>query len=155
MDTSTFPQATVGPLHGLRIVEFAGIGPGPFAGMMLADMGADVIVVDRAADQEKAAKYPRAAMNRGKRSVALDLKSEAGRAAAWDLIQSADALIEGFRPGVMESNWATDILLYVFVASPESSRVHCTSAMRFSIAKMASARASAFFSPACASILAR
>lgn len=102
MDTSTSPQATVGPLHGLRIVEFAGIGPGPFAGMMLADMGADVIVVDRAADQEKAAKYPRAAMNRGKRSVALDLKSESGRAAAWDLIQSADALIEGFRPGVME-----------------------------------------------------
>lgn len=92
----------LGPLHGLRVVEFAGIGPGPFTGMMLADMGADVIVVDRAADMEKAALYPRAAMNRGKRSVALDLKSDAGRADAWALIESADALIEGFRPGVME-----------------------------------------------------
>jgi alpha-methylacyl-CoA racemase len=89
-------------LHGLRIVEFAGIGPGPFAGMMLADMGADVVVIDRAADVAAAAHYPRAAMNRGKRSVALDLKSEAGREAAWALIESSDALIEGFRPGVME-----------------------------------------------------
>ncbi len=91
-----------GPLHGLRVIEFAGIGPGPFAGMMLADMGADVIVIERAADVAAAARQPRAAMNRGKRSVALDLKSDAGRAAAWALIESADALIEGFRPGVME-----------------------------------------------------
>jgi alpha-methylacyl-CoA racemase len=89
-------------LQGLRIVEFAGIGPGPFAGMMLADMGADVIVIDRAADVAAAAHYPRAAVNRGKRSVALDLKSDAGREAAWALIESSDALIEGFRPGVME-----------------------------------------------------
>ena len=102
MDSTTSSKTSVGPLQGLRIVEFAGIGPGPFAGMMLADMGADVIVVDRAADLEKAAQYPRAAMNRGKRSIALDLKSEAGRADAWALIESADALIEGFRPGVME-----------------------------------------------------
>ena len=101
--TSTFnPEPALGPLHGLRVIEFGGIGPGPFAGMMLADMGADVIVVDRAADVAVASKYPRAAMNRGKRSVALDLKSEAGREAVWKLFESADALIEGFRPGVME-----------------------------------------------------
>ena len=68
--TSTFnPEPSLGPLHGLRVIEFGGIGPGPFAGMMLADMGADVIVVERAADVAVASKYPRAAMNRGKRSV--------------------------------------------------------------------------------------
>jgi alpha-methylacyl-CoA racemase len=91
-----------GPLAGLKIIEFAGIGPGPFTGMMLADMGAEVIVIDRAADVARASKYPRAASNRGKRSVALDLKSEADLEVAWALIESADALIEGFRPGVME-----------------------------------------------------
>ncbi len=91
-----------GPLHGLRVIEFAGIGPGPFTGMMLADMGADVIVIERAADVAAAAGRPRPALSRGKRSVALDLKSDAGRAAAWALIESADALIEGYRPGVME-----------------------------------------------------
>lgn len=98
--TSEAPSS--GPLQGLRVIEFAGIGPGPFTGMMLADMGADVIVIERAADVAAAAHQPRPAMNRGKRSVALDLKSDAGRAAAWALIESADALIEGFRPGVME-----------------------------------------------------
>ena len=91
-----------GPLAGLRVIEFAGIGPGPFAAMMLADMGADVIVIERAADAAAAAGYPRSALNRGKRSIALDLKSEAGRDAAWRLIESADALTEGYRPGVME-----------------------------------------------------
>lgn len=94
--------STQGPLAGLKIIEFAGIGPGPFTGMMLADMGAEVIVIDRAADVARASKYPRAASNRGKRSVALDLKSEADLEVAWALIESADALIEGFRPGVME-----------------------------------------------------
>ena len=102
MEPSSSNKASAGPLQGLRIIEFSGIGPGPFAGMMLADMGADVIVLDRAADQQRASLYPRAPMNRGKRSVALDLKCEAGRAQAWALIESADALIEGFRPGVME-----------------------------------------------------
>ena len=91
-----------GPLHGVRVIEFAGIGPGPFTGMLLADMGADVIVIERAADMAAAAGQPRPALSRGKRSVALDLKSDAGRAAAWALIESSDALIEGFRPGVME-----------------------------------------------------
>ena len=88
------------PLLGLRIIEFAGIGPGPMAGMMLADMGAEVIVIDRAADV-----HPRnqtMACQRGKRSLALNLKTEEGIALAWQLIESADALIEGFRPGVME-----------------------------------------------------
>jgi len=100
----TFSSQTppCGPLHGVRVIEFSGIGPAPFAGMMLADMGADVIVIDRAADVAAAAGRPRPAMHRGKRSVALDLKSDAGREAAWALLESADALIEGFRPGVME-----------------------------------------------------
>lgn len=89
-----------GPLTGLRIVEFAGIGPGPFAGMMLADMGADVIVIDRASDV-RPENIPLFSQ-RGKRSLALDLKNEAARGALWRLLESADALIEGFRPGVME-----------------------------------------------------
>lgn len=96
------PTHGSGPLSGLRIIEFAGIGPGPFAGMMLADMGAEVILIERSADHAAASHYPRMAQNRGKKSIALDLKSEAGREAAWRLIESADALIEGFRPGVME-----------------------------------------------------
>lgn len=96
------PTHGSGPLSGLRIIEFAGIGPGPFAGMMLADMGAEVILIERSADFAAASHYPRMAQNRGKKSIALDLKSEAGREAAWRLIESADALIEGFRPGVME-----------------------------------------------------
>jgi alpha-methylacyl-CoA racemase len=89
---------SVGALAGIRVVEFAGLGPAPFAGMMLADMGADVIVIDRIDN----AANERADEHRGKRSVALDLKSERGRDIAWALIERADALIEGFRPGVME-----------------------------------------------------
>lgn len=96
----TSPAAGPGPLAGLRIIEFSGIGPGPFAGLMLADMGAEVIVIDRVADARPGA--PRLFSQRGKRSIALDLKNEAARAVAWQLIESADALIEGFRPGVME-----------------------------------------------------
>ncbi len=100
--THAATRNTTGPLAGFRVVEFAGIGPGPFAGMMLADMGADVIIVERAADAPTASKYPRFPLNRGKRSIALDLKSDEGRALAWRLIESSDMLIEGFRPGVME-----------------------------------------------------
>lgn len=102
MNTPIAPTPARGPLHGLRVIEFAGIGPGPFTGMMLADMGADVILIERAAEAAAAAHYPRMAMNRGKRSIALDLKAPAGRDAAWGLIESADVLIEGYRPGVME-----------------------------------------------------
>jgi alpha-methylacyl-CoA racemase len=89
-----------GPLQGLRIVEFAGLGPCPLAGMLLADMGADVIVVERAA--APGAGLERAATDRNKRSIVLDLKQAQGLQAAWRLLESADALIEGFRPGVME-----------------------------------------------------
>jgi alpha-methylacyl-CoA racemase len=85
-------------LRGVRVVEFAGLGPAPFAGMMLADMGADVVVIDRPDNTST----ERADEHRGKRSLLLDLKSDAGRAAAWALIERADVLIEGFRPGVME-----------------------------------------------------
>ncbi|MBI1338663.1 CoA transferase [bacterium] len=86
-----------GPLAGVRIVEFAGIGPAPFCGMLLADMGADVIRIDR-----KGAPSPPDLAGRGKLAVALDLKRPEGVDAALQLIASADALIEGFRPGVME-----------------------------------------------------
>ncbi|EKE43232.1 alpha-methylacyl-CoA racemase [Oceaniovalibus guishaninsula JLT2003] len=87
-----------GPLAGLRIVEFAGIGPGPFAAMMLADMGADIVRIARPGD----AAAPDDPILRGRRGVALDLKSARGRDAALHLIGQADGLIEGFRPGVME-----------------------------------------------------
>jgi alpha-methylacyl-CoA racemase len=94
----------MGPLAGLRILEFEAIGPGPFAGMMLADMGADVILVDRPLDAGLGLKRDRCVdvMLRGRRSLTLDLKSEGGTEAALRLIEKADALIEGFRPGVME-----------------------------------------------------
>ncbi len=87
-----------GPLVGVKIVEFAGIGPGPFCGMLLADMGADVVRIDRV---DSVGQVPDI-MNRGKRSVAIDLKSPEGGEAALLLIEKADGLIEGFRPGVME-----------------------------------------------------
>jgi alpha-methylacyl-CoA racemase len=94
----------MGPLAGLRILEFEAIGPGPFAGMMLADMGADVLLVDRPADAGLGFGRERRfdVMLRGRRSIVLDLKSAAGVAAALRLCEKADALIEGFRPGVME-----------------------------------------------------
>lgn len=87
-----------GPLVGLKIVEFAGIGPGPFCGMLLADLGADVVRIDRKGTQPGGDFV----MGRGKRSVAIDLKHADGTEAALTLIEKADALIEGFRPGVME-----------------------------------------------------
>lgn len=87
-----------GPLAGVRIVEMAGIGPGPFCGMLLADLGADIVRVDR----PDAPVPVRDIVGRGRRSVGLDLKSDAGRADCLALIAHADALIEGFRPGVME-----------------------------------------------------
>src|SRR5205807_9456542 len=97
-------SAAMGPLAGLRVLEFEAIGPGPFAGMMLADMGADVLLVDRRADSELGFGRERRfdVMLRGRRSVVLDLKTAAGAEAALRLCEKADALIEGFRPGVME-----------------------------------------------------
>ncbi len=94
----------MGPLSGIRVIEFEAIGPGPFAGMLLADMGADVLLVDRPAATDLGLKRERwnDVMMRGRRSVTLDLKSSTGAGAALELIARADALIEGFRPGVME-----------------------------------------------------
>jgi alpha-methylacyl-CoA racemase len=90
-----------GPLTGLRIVELAGIGPGPFAAMMLSDMGAEVLRVDRA--QAVGEPSPRWDVNaRGRRSVGVDLKHPAGAEAVLRLLERADALVEGFRPGVTE-----------------------------------------------------
>jgi alpha-methylacyl-CoA racemase len=94
----TSTSAASGPLSGFRIVEFAGLGPAPFACMMLADMGADVITLDRLGSK----KSHRSATGRGRKVVELDLKDEAAVALALDLLDHADALIEGFRPGVME-----------------------------------------------------
>ncbi|MBA3400187.1 MAG: CoA transferase, partial [Acidimicrobiia bacterium] len=93
-----------GPLNGYRIIEIAGIGPGPFAAMMLSDLGAEVVRVNRANE----VRLPRPdrpnpdVTARGRRSVAVDLKSAGGVEALLALVDGADALIEGFRPGVME-----------------------------------------------------
>jgi alpha-methylacyl-CoA racemase len=94
----------MGPLEGVKVIEVAGIGPGPFAAMMLADMGADVIRVDRAGQVSGGdpAAPPADILNRGRRSIGIDLKSPAGVEALLDLVESADALVEGFRPGVAE-----------------------------------------------------
>jgi alpha-methylacyl-CoA racemase len=95
----------MGPLAGFRIIEMAGIGPAPFAAMLLADMGAEVIRIDRreAADLGLPGKTPKfEVLHRGRRSLSLDVKSDAGRGVVLRLAAKAEALIEGFRPGVME-----------------------------------------------------
>ncbi|WP_295845175.1 CaiB/BaiF CoA-transferase family protein [Tardiphaga sp.] len=94
--TSATGKARSGPLKGIRIVEFAGIGPGPFAAMLLADMGAEVITLVRPKQT------PKGAAARGRTIIAVDLKDEASIAQVLALLDGADALIEGFRPGVME-----------------------------------------------------
>ncbi|MEY4640436.1 MAG: hypothetical protein RLZZ227_430 [Pseudomonadota bacterium] len=86
------------PLRGVSVLEFAGLGPAPFCGMLLSDMGADVIRIDRPGTRYSAADVEA----RGRRSVFIDLKSEAGKQQALALMQEADILIEGYRPGVME-----------------------------------------------------
>jgi alpha-methylacyl-CoA racemase len=93
-----------GPLNGIKVLELESIGPAPFAGMLLADMGADVLVIDRPENTDLGLKRERwyDVMMRGKRSVTLDLKKEKSQEAALELIGRADALIEGMRPGVME-----------------------------------------------------
>lgn len=94
----------MGPLDGFTVIEIAGIGPGPFAAMMLADMGANVVRVDRLTQSDlgitRASR--RNVLNRGRRSVAVDLKRPEGAAIILKLVAKADALIEGFRPGVAE-----------------------------------------------------
>ncbi len=92
-----------GPLRGLRVIELAGLGPGPFAGMMLADAGAEVVLIDRPGATERDRERRRhELMHRGKRSLVLDFKHPQGRALLLDMLAHVDALIEGFRPGVME-----------------------------------------------------
>src|SRR5688572_14658879 len=94
----------MGPRQGVKVLEIAGIGPGPFAAMMLADMGAEVLRIDRA---QNVAASPSAEpnfdlLNRGRRSIGIDLKNEGGIETVLRLVEKADVLIEGFRPGVME-----------------------------------------------------
>ena len=89
----------MGPLTGTKIIELAGIGPGPFCGMLLSDMGAEVIRVDRAGSP---AHRPKDVLTRGRKSIVVDLKSDAGREVVLKLCESSDALFEGFRPGVTE-----------------------------------------------------
>ncbi|ACA18301.1 L-carnitine dehydratase/bile acid-inducible protein F [Methylobacterium sp. 4-46] len=97
--TPPAPPAATGPLAGLRLVEFAGIGPGPFAAMLLADLGADILRVDRPGGADP---YSRHVLTRSRRTVTADLKAPGDRARVLACLDEADALIEGFRPGVME-----------------------------------------------------
>ena len=88
----------MGPLTGTKLIELAGIGPGPFCGMMLADMGAEVIRVNRTNETSRFADV----LARGRKSIAVDLKESRGKALILELCKSADAIFEGFRPGVTE-----------------------------------------------------
>ncbi len=92
----------MGPLKGIRVIEMAGIGPAPFCGMILADMGAEVISVDRISAAGRGSVNE--ISNRGKKSISLDLKKKEGQEIVKKLIKTSDVLIEGFRPGVMEKN---------------------------------------------------
>ena len=94
-----------GPLAGVRVVEIAGIGPGPFAAMLLSDLGADVIRIDRAGHVPPAGANLKPGMDvlaRGRRSVGVDLKHPDGVGTVLRLLEDADVLLEGFRPGVTE-----------------------------------------------------
>lgn len=94
----------MGPLSGLKVVELAGLGPTPFCGMLLGDLGADVLRIDRLQAADLGVEFPGAydLRNRSKRSVAIDMKSLEGHAVLMELIAQADILVEGFRPGVAE-----------------------------------------------------
>ena len=101
----------MGPLDGIRVIEMAGMGPGPFAAMLLADLGADVIRVDRWSDsgdlpdterRVRGTDPTRYVLHRGRRSLGVDLKAPGATELLLDMAAQADALIEGFRPGVME-----------------------------------------------------
>ncbi|MET8725979.1 CaiB/BaiF CoA transferase family protein [Streptomyces parvus] len=96
------PTPGHGPLTGVRVVELAGIGPGPFAAMLLADLGADVVRVDRPGGAGLGIDPAHDLTNRNKRSVVLDLKGDEGPARVLDLVERADILVEGYRPGVAE-----------------------------------------------------
>ncbi|MGW3464226.1 CaiB/BaiF CoA transferase family protein [Streptomyces olivaceoviridis] len=102
MTTAGTPTPGDGPLRGVRVVELAGIGPGPFAAMLLADLGADVVRVDRPGGPGLAIDPAFDVTNRNKRSIVVDLKAPDGPARVLDLAERADILIEGYRPGVAE-----------------------------------------------------
>jgi len=93
------------PLDGIKVIEMAGLAPSPYCGMILADFGADVVVVDRLTKgmPEIPNMMPKNPFDRGKRSVRVNLKTEAGISIIQKMIQSADVLLEPYRPGVMES----------------------------------------------------
>ncbi len=91
-------QTRTGPLAGLRVVEFAGIGPGPHCVMLLSDLGADVLRIDRAGGNG----WPNPVIDRGRHRIELDIRSADGRAAVLETIEHADVIVEGYRPGVME-----------------------------------------------------
>jgi alpha-methylacyl-CoA racemase len=106
-------RAATGPLQGIRILELAGIGPGPFAAMVLADLGADVVRVDRPSDSGADSGAPPDPLARGRRSVVVDLKRPEGVEVVLRLVESSDALIEGFRPGVAERlGFGPDVCLH-------------------------------------------
>ena len=88
-----------GPLSGLKVIEFAGIGPGPFCGMLLSDLGADVVRIDRKGQGRSG---PAEVTSRGRRSLALDLKNPDSIETCLKLFEAAEVVFEGFRPGVME-----------------------------------------------------
>ncbi|MDJ0961863.1 MAG: CaiB/BaiF CoA-transferase family protein, partial [Acidimicrobiia bacterium] len=92
----------MGPLHGIRVIELAGIGPAPFAAMLLGDLGADVIRVDRVGSASVLPAGLGAVSGRNRRSIAVDMKHDDGREIVLRLADDADVLIEGFRPGVAE-----------------------------------------------------
>ncbi len=93
----------MGPLAGIRVIELKGLGPAPYAGMLLADLGADVIVVERSSQPTGIAiPSSKDVTSRGKRSIVLDIKKPEGRAALLRMVEGADVLFEGFRPGVAE-----------------------------------------------------
>jgi alpha-methylacyl-CoA racemase len=94
----------MGPLHGVKVVELASIGPIPFCGLVLSDMGADVVRVDKPADVATAdpSRAPGTVLDRGRRSIGIDLKSSGGVEIVLRLVETADVLVEGYRPGVTE-----------------------------------------------------
>ena len=92
----------MGPLRGIKIVEIVGIGPAPHCCMILSDMGAEIIRIDRPSGNKVGGTDEAAILNRGRKSIALDLKTPEGVNTARRLIRQADGLVEGFRPGVME-----------------------------------------------------
>lgn len=100
--TSMQLQSEAGPLAGIKVIEFGAKGPGPFAAMMLSDMGAEVVRIDRPGSPDFMGPADKNVLHRGRRSIAVDLKKAGATEFVLGLLEDADVLIEGFRPGVME-----------------------------------------------------